>query len=801
MNKTGKNRFFTDIIHRIMPAAFAIVLALSPVAAYVATASESGSTEPEKTSEELPAVYITTEDGKKIDSKEEYLTAEMRMTLPERFAEYENDYTTEEGSTIKIRCRGNTSFYTRLLGKGRKYSYRIKLDSKADLLGMGKSKHWVLIANFFDVTNMRNKLTYDLSGRMGLTYTRSRWVTVYINGEYRGIYTLCENVRIASGRVNIPDWEDRAESVAKTIARIENLDDEDKDSLIDRMTDDLSWITTGEFDGYLISDYCDISDYNIDSGYLIELNSRMDGDTTKFRTDKKVPLEIKSPKALSTNTEMYDYVKGLIADFEEAVYSDDFRTSDGRHYSELCDMQSLIDYYLVFNLFKNCEFGWLSVYLYIDNGKIYFGPCWDFDGGCGNQVTLYSGWFRYDSWFNIDGRAGWWKELCGDPYFVAELSDRWFEIRPLIDEMLDAMPLYHDYIKAESDNDSKKYGMPKNWYMTNKRATDFESEYQTLFEWLNNRIAWLDKQFSKRDPNIEKCGIKQTDALTIDVLSDGSESVPTNNASIGEYPTDYIIKANESGDLRLSVGLSSNSDKSVSVYVNGKFALHTVLNKDVKNELTIPAEYLDRRENGLNVVFLSLSDSSGKSDGSAYISLRARTAGAAEDGECVVKLSGNDTVICEKGSSITLPKISLCENGYSCIGWTDGESTYAFGDAYSVNENGFLYPKWVRNELFPDHGSKSAALPTPPVTTATATAGTTDVPTTEVPATELPKPVSSADTSITDVPATTENGGGKYFWNIWDIDILDVVRIIAGTCAVFTAVLLAVLIVKYKKQR
>ena len=799
MNKTGKYRFFSDIIHRVLPVFFAAVLALSP-ATYVSTASESDNTDPEKTSEELPTVYITTEDGKKIDSKEEYLTAGMRMTLPESFAEYENDYTTDEGSTIKIRCRGNTSFYTRLLGRGRKYSYRIKLDSKADLLGMGKSKHWVLIANFFDVTNMRNKLTYDLAGRMGLTYTRSRWVTVYINGEYRGIYTLCENVRIASGRVNIPDWEDRAENVAKTIARIENFSDEDKDSLINRMTDDLSWITTGEFYGYLISDYCDISDYDIDSGYLIELNSRMDGDTTKFKTGKKVPLEIKSPKALSTNTEMYDYVKGLIADFEEAIYSDDFCTSDGRHYSELCDMQSLIDYYLVFNLFKNCEFGWLSIYLYIDNGKIYFGPCWDFDGGCGNQVTLYSEWYRYDSWFNIDGRAGWWKELCGDPYFVAECADRWFEIRPLVDEMLDAMPLYHDYIKAESDNDSKKYGMPKNWYMTNKRATDFESEYQTLLSWLGNRITWLDEQFSLRDPNIEKCGIKQTDALTIEVSSVDLETISKNSVSIGEYPTDYIIKANENRDLRLSVGLSSDSDKHVSVYVNGKLAVQAILNKEEKTELTIPAEYLDRRENGLNVVYFVLTDSSGKSDGAAYISLRARTAGVAEDGECVVKLSGAATVICEKGSIIKLPTISVYESGYSCIGWTDGESTYAFGDDYSVDENSFLYLKWVRNELFPDHGSKSSASPTPPVTTAAETSGTTVPATGTAPITEQPKPVTSADTSITDAPVTTEDGG-KSFWNIWDIDILDAVRIIAGTCAVFCAVLLAVLIVKYKKRR
>ena len=64
-----------------------------------------------------------------------------------------------------IRGRGNSTW------QDSKHPFKFKLDEKADLLGMGRGKHWVLLANSYDETLLRNRLTSYLSRRLGLDYT------------------------------------------------------------------------------------------------------------------------------------------------------------------------------------------------------------------------------------------------------------------------------------------------------------------------------------------------------------------------------------------------------------------------------------------------------------------------------------------------------------------------------------------------------------------------------------------------------------------------------------------------------
>lgn len=759
-----------------LAAVIIAVATIVPIASGFVTAltdnrnrSESSSSTSTPTDEELPVIYLTTDDGKKVNSKDYYKTGRMRMTVPESFKGYDNPCATDEGGKMKIRCRGNSTFGTsdRLLGKGEKYSYKVKLDKKADLLGMGKSKHWVLIANFFDVTNMRNKLTYDLSGRMGLTYTQSRWVVLYLNGEYRGIYTLCENVRIASDRVAIPDWEDRAEDVAKAISKANSLDKTASKKLEEDMTNDLSWITSGYFGSYKISDYYDTSDFDITSGYLIEYDERMDGDTTKFKTSHNKPIQLDNPKALSTNKEMYNYVVNLLNDFEEAIYSPDFCTADGRHYSELCDVDSLIDYFLVFNLFKNIEFGWLSIFLYIDNGKIYFGPCWDFDGASANQVTLKEDWYPYDKWFYMGGRADWWKELCGDPYYVARAADRWFEIRPLVDEMMDVMPSYYKYIKSETERDSAKYGMPQNWYMTWKSCTDFDTEYGIFRTWMFSRIDWLDKQFSLRDPNIENVGLSQSDRLAAGIAYADSTAVEKDNLSVSEYPADYIYNLNGKKDVVIEIFTKHTSHRNVEVFVNGKLVTTTKLKMDSPARVTIPSDAFDKSESGINVIYFACKNHNNDFYKAGYLSLRARGITARGENECVVRFRGNGTLKVAKGSKIKLPATGVKEDGYTCRGWTvSGETVYAAGTEYTVTSDVSFFRKWKRNELFPDHTTPKVEPPktetkppvtttTPPSTTTTTTTTTSEKPTTTLPQTTSEKPITSLPVTTTSPGTTT----------------------------------------------
>ena len=142
----------------------------------------------------IPVVHITTEDGKAIDSKEDYVKASFRFEDPSRF--YTDQGTVEV--TGKIKGRGNTTW-----GMPKK-PYRIKLDEKAGLFGFPGDKDWILLANYSDKTLLRNILAMEISRLCGMSWTpRMLSVDVYLNGEYIGVYTFCDHKEVAPDRVNI----------------------------------------------------------------------------------------------------------------------------------------------------------------------------------------------------------------------------------------------------------------------------------------------------------------------------------------------------------------------------------------------------------------------------------------------------------------------------------------------------------------------------------------------------------------------------------------------------------------------
>ena len=85
-----------------------------------------------------------------------------------------------------------------------KKSYNLKLNHPADLLGMGKGKKWVLLANVIDESHLRNKIVYDFAREME-SYSgfapNCEHTDVFLNGSYVGLYLLTEKVEIAANRV------------------------------------------------------------------------------------------------------------------------------------------------------------------------------------------------------------------------------------------------------------------------------------------------------------------------------------------------------------------------------------------------------------------------------------------------------------------------------------------------------------------------------------------------------------------------------------------------------------------------
>ncbi|MBP0968218.1 MAG: CotH kinase family protein, partial [Oscillospiraceae bacterium] len=74
----------------------------------------------------------------------------------------------------------------------------------------------------------------------------------------------------------------------------------------------------------------------------------------------------------------------FVQELEDAIYSDTFCNSLGRHYSDYLDVDSMALGYLIQEITENSDGSSTSFYFYKDSdltgdGKLHYGPVWDFD--------------------------------------------------------------------------------------------------------------------------------------------------------------------------------------------------------------------------------------------------------------------------------------------------------------------------------------------------------------------------------------------------------------------------------------
>lgn len=425
----------------------------------------------------LPVVYIDTENGAPIVSKENYINANIKIQGNDEFASEKVLYDGE----AEIRGRGNSTW------NADKKPYKIKLGSKSDLLGMGKNKHWVLLSNPFDTSLMKNHLAYNLAADMGLDYQKSEWVEVVLNGYPVGNYQLCEHIRIGENRVDITDWESLAEDAAKAIynENKSSMTKDERDELIDIMTEDMSWTTsnTVKFKGvtYVITDFIDFPEIN--GGYLTEIVRSVEGYT--FSTKGGLCVDVDTPEALSED--MLNYIRDYYQAFEDALFSEDFCTQykgTTKRYTDFIDLESFVKGFLVNELFENFDFGRTSTWIYQEvGGKLVYGPVWDMD----NTLTSTT-FFRWTS-LNIT----WLKRLLSDPVFVEELRKTYFQYR---------YTAIQDILKDSGDIDKAIQKITTSAEYNDKiwvNKTTFAEYSSNLRLRLQAKVNWFDQVLSTLD--------------------------------------------------------------------------------------------------------------------------------------------------------------------------------------------------------------------------------------------------------------------------------------------------------------
>lgn len=392
----------------------------------------------------IPSVYMNTTGGAPILDKVNYVTSTIRIEDLDRY------YTDGRvfNATAGVRGRGNSTWELP------KKPYRIKLDSKASLLGMSTDKDWALLANHLDKTLLRNITAFEISRIADLSWTpATASVDFYMNGSYQGVYTLTEHVKVSEERLNM-----------ELVKPSDNVGEE------------------------------------LTGGYFLELDFHFD-EPYKFKTDlEKLPIMFKDPD--EPTVAQFNYVKEFFNRAEEVLYSDNFCDSD-EGYRKYIDVESFINYYIVQEIAKNVDGNMRgSCYLAIRrNSKIEQPLVWDFDIAFGNadHITSEQGASsrEWDGWF-IKSFSPWFDRFFEDPYFVAELKKRWNTLKPELVEIPDFIRTHAAALQeAQERNFGLKLSGGAGWdfrpeWNTNIFRGSYNAEVYYLVDFVEKRLNWLD---------------------------------------------------------------------------------------------------------------------------------------------------------------------------------------------------------------------------------------------------------------------------------------------------------------------
>ena len=376
-------------------------------------------------------LFITTNDGLDITSKEEYKDCFINVNGCGSFSNY--------SASAQIRGRGNSSF----LWYDKK-PLRLKLNKKHKLLGLPKAKHWVLLANYRDVTDLMNTFVFETGQWLGLPFTNhTRYVEVFVNGDYRGVYQLTEQVQQGKNRVDVSDER-----------------------------------------GILLT-------LDVDDGP----NESPEADDNFWTKVYRMPAAVKYPKDEYATANTVDSVRTVFAQLEQAIKAKDYA-----QVKQLLDIPSFIKYLQLQEFIYNVELSApRSIYLHKDgDGPWVMGPLWDFDAGYdfdwGQMMTGHNYFADYTETVmgsnplrrngNYNYVPQFFTDLFGCPEFVEQYKAQWAAVKDSI--------VAHGWGECQRYVANLRKGAmsreAQRWPIWDK---SFNTEVQKMHAWLTHRASFM----------------------------------------------------------------------------------------------------------------------------------------------------------------------------------------------------------------------------------------------------------------------------------------------------------------------
>lgn len=349
----------------------------------------------------------------------------------------EDSKTKYSGHLEYIKGRGNSTWMNY------KRPYSIKLESSEYLLGMNESKKWILVANAFDTTKIANKMAFDMNFAFGCSsYINSKWIDLYLNGNYVGNYLICEDVS-----VDKVDTEGNKKAGETYIL--------EKDILGYSLSEDNSFTT---------------NDGNI---FVFKEPSELAGEKNQ---DAKILFE---------NIEL-------------------MMKNDSKELFEHFDMESFANRYFVDMITGNADMGISSLYFVKKSGSdiIYTGPAWDFDRSFGFFDFEVYGPDADMTKVCRDEILTWYEYLDNNEEFNAYCKEMYVSVvRPYVVKLIESgIDEYYSELSDSYEMDMLLWADSRRYYNSEEANKNYVKYY------LGERLNMLDEKYQVNETPVEYRG-------------------------------------------------------------------------------------------------------------------------------------------------------------------------------------------------------------------------------------------------------------------------------------------------------
>lgn len=388
----------------------------------------------------FPKLNITL---KEVPIEQIYLD-EKGTKYPENTVTFTKNNRSTTFNNVEIKGRGNITWIQP------KKPYQLKFSEKAGLLEHIPAKKWLLLADYFDDSHLRNALAFYIQNLLAATYPiEGEHTELYIDDVYYGLYYITEKVEIDKYRVELKDD-------SGIIVELDNLHNNDESCATHSKNGDC----------FLIHD-----SINPDNSSI----------------------------AIDTFTEKFNQLESAVANRD--YYS----------VSEIIDVDSFAKYFLINEFANNPDAYGSSFFLYTDGDedKIHADAGWDFDLAFGNQkwefenidhstflspynTTILKSYLstntapRTSSTKHLDRLSPILYDLMDIPEFESRVKEIYQgALSGKGEELLEYIRRQANYIRPAALRDQERW----------KLKTSFDDEIDYLIDWIAKRYDHFEQTY------------------------------------------------------------------------------------------------------------------------------------------------------------------------------------------------------------------------------------------------------------------------------------------------------------------